>query len=93
MSPADTKQIARILGAGVEDAAAAAAARFAERAEHEGLAEVAYASLDTPLGTALVANTELGLVRVMLPNESVDEILELVKETFDARELNEGEDA
>jgi hypothetical protein len=41
MSPADTKQIARILGAGVEDDAAVAAARFAERAEREGLAEVA----------------------------------------------------
>ena len=87
MSPADTKQIGRILGAGVEDAAAAAATRFAERAEREGLAEVAYASLDTPLGTALVANTERGLVRVMLPNESVDESLGRIAHQISPRVL------
>jgi methylated-DNA-[protein]-cysteine S-methyltransferase len=75
---ADAKQISTVLGAGIDREAAAAAARFAERAEREGLVEVAYATLDTPLGTALVANTDAGLVRVMLPNESVDEILERI---------------
>jgi methylated-DNA-[protein]-cysteine S-methyltransferase len=78
MSRADAKQISSILGAGIDRDAAAAAARFAERAERDGLVEVAYATLDTPLGTALVANTDAGLVRVMLPNESVDEILERI---------------
>jgi methylated-DNA-[protein]-cysteine S-methyltransferase len=87
MSRVDANQISRVLGAGVEDDAAAAAARFAERAEREGLAEVAYATLDTPLGTALVANTDHGLVRVMLPNESVDEILERMARTISPRLL------
>jgi methylated-DNA-[protein]-cysteine S-methyltransferase len=76
MSRADAKQISSILGARIDRDAAAAASQFAERAEREGLVEVAYATVDTPLGSALVANTDAGLVRVMLPNESVDEILE-----------------
>jgi methylated-DNA-[protein]-cysteine S-methyltransferase len=88
MSRADAKQISSILGAGVDRDAAAAAARFAERAERDGLVEVAYATLDTPLGTALVANTDAGLVRVMLPNESVDEILERIAARISPRLLD-----
>ncbi len=56
--------------------AAEATRRLAERAAKEGLVDIAYATLDTPLGTAMVAATDRGLVRVMLPNDSVDETLE-----------------
>jgi methylated-DNA-[protein]-cysteine S-methyltransferase len=45
------------------------------RANEEGLLDVAYATLDTPLGKAAVAATPLGLVRVALPNESLDQML------------------
>lgn len=55
-----------------------AARRVVERAEREGLVDVAYATLDTPLGVAAVAATERGLVRVMLPNESLDETVERI---------------
>jgi len=46
--------------------------RLAARASDEGLLDVAYATLDTPLGTALVAATRRGLVRVALPNEPLE---------------------
>jgi methylated-DNA-[protein]-cysteine S-methyltransferase len=50
--------------------------RLAERAAGEGLLDVAYASLDTPLGVATVAASERGLIRVMLPNEDRELSLE-----------------
>jgi methylated-DNA-[protein]-cysteine S-methyltransferase len=42
------------------------------RADEEGLLDVAYATLDTPLGEALVAATPRGVVRLALPNEDLD---------------------
>lgn len=62
-------------GGELETAAAAAAARFAERAAAEGAARVAYARLETPLGVATVAATSRGIVAVGLPNRSLDEFL------------------
>ena len=53
-----------------------AARRFTERADREGLVDVAYATLDTPLGTVAVAATDRGLLRVMLPNHSLERVLE-----------------
>ncbi|HEY8465374.1 MAG TPA: methylated-DNA--[protein]-cysteine S-methyltransferase [Solirubrobacterales bacterium] len=61
--------------ADLDAVAAAAAARFAERAAAEGVAEVAYAQVDTPLGVATVAGTSRGLVAVALPNRDLDEFL------------------
>jgi methylated-DNA-[protein]-cysteine S-methyltransferase len=49
--------------------------RLADRAAEEGLLDVAYTTLDTPLGTALVAATPRGLVRVALPNEDAERVL------------------
>jgi methylated-DNA-[protein]-cysteine S-methyltransferase len=49
--------------------------RLAARANEEGLVDVAYATVDTPLGSGLVAATPKGLVRVALPNERVEEVL------------------
>jgi methylated-DNA-[protein]-cysteine S-methyltransferase len=76
MSRADAKQITRVLGAGIADDAAAAAARLSERVEREQLADVAYATFDSPLGTGLVAATARGLVRVALPNEEPETAVE-----------------
>jgi methylated-DNA-[protein]-cysteine S-methyltransferase len=42
----------------------AAAARFVRRAEEEGLVDVAYARVDSPLGPLLAASTEKGLVNL-----------------------------
>jgi methylated-DNA-[protein]-cysteine S-methyltransferase len=49
--------------------------RLVARADAEGMLDVAYATLDTPLGTAMVAATPRGLVRLALPNEDFDRVL------------------
>ena len=55
---------------------AATARRLAERAAAEGLLDVAYAGVDSPLGLLTVAATPRGLVRVAYPGRSQDEVLE-----------------
>ncbi|MDX6603531.1 MAG: methylated-DNA-[protein]-cysteine S-methyltransferase [Solirubrobacterales bacterium] len=49
---------------------------LAERASEEGLLDVAYTTTDSPFGTLLLATTPRGLVRVGLPNQDSDELLE-----------------
>ena len=55
------------------------AARLGEelgrRALHAGLADVAYGSMDSPVGELLVAVTDRGLVRVAFADELSDEVL------------------
>jgi methylated-DNA-[protein]-cysteine S-methyltransferase len=74
MTRADTKDIGRVLGEAGADADELAR-RFAERADREGLVEIAYASFDSPLGTGHVAVTERGLVSVALPNHPEEAFL------------------
>jgi methylated-DNA-[protein]-cysteine S-methyltransferase len=50
--------------------------RLAERASEEGLLDVAYTTTDSPYGRLLLASTPRGLVRVGLPNQDADELLE-----------------
>lgn len=50
-------------------------ARLAARAEAEGLLDVAYRTLDTPVGTLLLAATPTGLVRVAYEREGLDTVL------------------
>jgi methylated-DNA-[protein]-cysteine S-methyltransferase len=50
--------------------------RLVARANDEGLLDVAYATIDTPFGTGLVAATPRGLVRVALPSERLDDVIE-----------------
>ncbi len=76
MNEADGRQLSTTLRAGIEEEAAAAALRMAERAEREGLADVAYAAYDSPLGTGYVAATERGIVAVALPNRDAGEFLD-----------------
>jgi methylated-DNA-[protein]-cysteine S-methyltransferase len=56
--------------------AADAARRLAAHAAAEGLADVSYATADSPFGTLLLAATRRGLVRVAFPEEDVDSVLE-----------------
>jgi methylated-DNA-[protein]-cysteine S-methyltransferase len=61
----------------VDDEAAERAARSAAaRALDEGLADVAYATVDSPIGDLLVAATERGLVRVSFHTERHDDVLD-----------------
>jgi methylated-DNA-[protein]-cysteine S-methyltransferase len=56
--------------------------RFAERAEAEGLLDVAYTRADSPFGPLLLAATPRGLVKLGLPSydegEALDELARLV---------------
>jgi methylated-DNA-[protein]-cysteine S-methyltransferase len=49
--------------------------RLAAAADREGLLDIAYRTLDTPVGTLLVAATEQGLVRVAYAREDHDAVL------------------
>jgi methylated-DNA-[protein]-cysteine S-methyltransferase len=50
--------------------------RLAERADTEGLLDIAYATVDSPFGPLLIAATQRGLVRVNLPAYDPEETLE-----------------
>jgi methylated-DNA-[protein]-cysteine S-methyltransferase len=50
-------------------------ARLAARAEETGLLDVAYRTVDSPIGTLLLAATPAGLLRVAFEREGVDTVL------------------
>ncbi len=54
----------------------AALSRLTERALAEGLIDVAYTSTDSPFGPLLLASTHRGLIRLGLPNQSPEALLE-----------------
>lgn len=60
----------------VADRAARLSRDFIAAAEDQGLAEVVYATADSPFGPLLLATTERGLVTVGLPNRPFDPLLE-----------------
>ncbi len=81
MSRVDAKRIGRVLGAGADaEEAAEAVRRFADRADREGLIEIAYASFDSPIGVGQVAASERGIVSVGLPNMAEASFLEQLGE-------------
>ncbi len=53
-----------------------AAVALAEAARRAGLWDVGFATVDSPLGTLVVAGTRRGLVRVAFPEEGLDHVLE-----------------
>ncbi|USQ78047.1 methylated-DNA--[protein]-cysteine S-methyltransferase [Ornithinimicrobium cryptoxanthini] len=57
------------------------------RAEQEGLLDVAYRTVDSPLGTLLLAATTTGLVRVAFEREGFDAVLESLATTLGPRVL------
>jgi methylated-DNA-[protein]-cysteine S-methyltransferase len=63
-------------------------ARLAAAAAAEGILDVAYRTVDTPLGTLLLAATDQGLVRVAYPNQGHDAALAQLAELVSPRILN-----
>jgi methylated-DNA-[protein]-cysteine S-methyltransferase len=57
-------------------AARTAAHRLSERVAERGLADVNYATLDSPFGELLLAASEQGLLRLAFPEEDADSVLE-----------------
>lgn len=62
-------------------------ARLAERAQDEDLLEVAYRTIDTPVGPLLLAATAQGLVRVAYQREGFDTVLETLATKVSPRVL------
>jgi methylated-DNA-[protein]-cysteine S-methyltransferase len=71
------------LGAAPETAARG----LAERADREGLVDVAYATIDSPLGPLVAAGTARGLVMLAYEDERTDELLERLAERISPRVL------
>jgi len=71
-----------------EQAAARLHARLAAAAAADGVLDVAYRTVDTPLGTLLLAATEQGLVRVAYPSQGHDAALAQLAELVSPRILS-----
>jgi methylated-DNA-[protein]-cysteine S-methyltransferase len=61
--------------------------RLAVAAHAEGILDVAYRTVDTPVGRLLLAATELGLVRVAYASEDHDIVLQALAERISPRVL------
>ena len=61
------------------------AGELIRRAEREGLLDVAYTEIDTPVGRILLASTSRGLVKVAFPNQPPDEVLEQLAASISPR--------
>ena len=63
---------------------------LATRADQEGLLDVAYRTVDTPIGTLLLASTGDGLVRVAFELEGLDAVLAQLAAAISPRILRSG---
>jgi len=63
-------------------------ARLAAAADAEGILDVAYRTVDTPVGPLLLAATEQGLVRVAYPNQGHDAVLQALADRISPRVLH-----
>lgn len=59
--------------------------RLARQADRAGLLDVAYRTLDTPVGKLLLAATTRGLVRIAYPVEDHDRVLQTIAERVSPR--------
>jgi methylated-DNA-[protein]-cysteine S-methyltransferase len=80
------RDLTRITHAGVNDMPALHA-RLAAAAQHDGVLDVAYRIVDSPVGALLVAATELGLVRVAFAVEDHDAVLQHLADRVSPRIL------
>lgn len=71
----------------VDDSARRAGASLVEAASAEGLVDVAYGWVDSPLGRILVATTDKGLARVSYAGEYEDRVLTDLAERISPRVL------
>lgn len=62
-------------------------AELARRADHDGLLDVAYAEVDSPVGSLLLAATPRGLVRITFPIEPHERVLEQLAASVSPRIL------
>jgi methylated-DNA-[protein]-cysteine S-methyltransferase len=63
-------------------------ARLAAAGDAEGVLDVAYRTLDTPVGSLLLAATERGLVRIAYASENHDAVLQMLANRISPRLLH-----
>lgn len=63
-------------------------ARLAAAAQRDGILDVAYRTIDSPVGPLLLAATEAGLVRVAYASEDHDAVLQALADRISPRVLN-----
>ncbi|WP_139334636.1 methylated-DNA--[protein]-cysteine S-methyltransferase [Mycobacterium colombiense] len=81
-----TRALAQITDATADDLGALHA-RLATAAQAEGLLDIAYRIVDSPVGALLIAATELGLVRVAYASEGHDTVLQSLADRISPRIL------
>jgi methylated-DNA-[protein]-cysteine S-methyltransferase len=62
--------------------------RLVASAERDGILDVAYRTIDSPVGSLLLAATELGLVRVAYSSQNHDAVLQTLSDRISPRILN-----
>lgn len=62
--------------------------RLAAAAQRDGILDVAYRTIDSPVGSLLLAATEAGLVRVAYASEDHDSVLRALADRISPRILN-----
>lgn len=90
--PAEAKLVneLRTVAPASEAALAAALTRFTDRATTAGLIDVAYEDHDSPFGSLRLAATAAGIVRIGLPSENPDELLDEIAHKLSPRVLRAG---
>lgn len=86
-TPEESDGILNALSRNDDDANRRLHARLVQAAAAEGLLDVAYRVIYTPVGPLLLAATELGLVRVAYANEDHQVVLERLAEKISPRVL------
>ncbi|HVB06743.1 MAG TPA: methylated-DNA--[protein]-cysteine S-methyltransferase [Acidimicrobiales bacterium] len=82
------KDLAELFGPSPgEDELAPLYAQLVDRADSEGLLDLAYRTLDTPVGALLLAATPAGLVRVAYEREGLDTVLNTLADKVSPRIL------
>ncbi len=84
-----TQDLRRLRILDVEEASRRAAGLVTERARARGLVDVAYGTVDSPIGRLLVVATRRGLIRLAFPEEPVEHVLEDVASTISPRVLED----
>lgn len=73
----------------VDEASRRAAEALVARARRGGLVDVSYSTVETPIGTLLLASTRRGLIRVAFPEEELDAVLQELAERVSPRVLED----
>lgn len=82
-------ELRRIRAIDLDAASRRAAEAVVEGARRRGLVDVAYAPVDSPLGTVTVFVTRTGLVRVTYPDEGMERVLGEIAEVVSPRILED----